>query len=261
MRQLTDQQHRDWRQHGYVVMPGYLRGTRLTELLDWSEQLEAWPETPGKWMKYFEKGPADERLLCRVENFIPYHDGLNELICGARTYDLVSELMDEPAVLFKEKINFKMPGGAGFTPHQDAPAFTSFDQTYHITMLIAVDASTVENGCLEIVDDHAACEMLPQAADGTIAPEVVERLAWHPLPTSPGDMVLFHSYVPHRSGPNRSKGPRRAYYITYNRKSEGERRDDYYRHKRSVFPPDCERQPGVDYSAGAGVYNLGNPIH
>ena len=34
----------------------------------------------------------------------------------------VGELFGEPAVLFKEKINFKMPGGAGFKAHQDQQA-------------------------------------------------------------------------------------------------------------------------------------------
>jgi hypothetical protein len=29
-------------------------------------------------------------------------------------------------VLFKEKINFKLPGGSGFTPHQDSPAYITF---------------------------------------------------------------------------------------------------------------------------------------
>ena len=32
--------------------------------------------------------------------------------------DVVSDLFDEPAVLFKEKINFKLPGGGGFLAHQ-----------------------------------------------------------------------------------------------------------------------------------------------
>jgi hypothetical protein len=48
--------------------------------------------------------------------------------------------------------------------------------------------------------------------------------------------------------------------VTYNRRSEGERRSDYYRDKRTRFPPECERVPGHDYSAGAAIYNLANPI-
>ena len=69
----------------------------------------------------------------------------------------------------------------------------------------------------------------------------------------------FDSYIPHRSGPNRSEQPRRALYITYNRASEGSYREKYYRCKRDVFPPDIERDPKKDYK-DSGVFNVGNPI-
>ena len=96
-------------------------------------------------MKYFENSSkTGERLLCRVENFIPYHDGLRALLTDGDVMRILSELMGEQAVLFKEKINAKLPGGSGFTAHQDAPAFITFGQRYHITMMIAVDDSTIE---------------------------------------------------------------------------------------------------------------------
>ena len=66
--------------------------------------------------------------------------------------------------------------------------------------------------------------------------------------------------MPHRSGDNRSDGPRRALYITWNRASEGDRRADYYTRKRAAFPPECERDPNVPLSADAATFNLGNPI-
>lgn len=84
-------------------------------------------------------------------------------------------------------------------------------------------------------------------------------LPWSPIPTQPGDLLAFDSYLPHRSGPNNTSRPRRALYLTYNKAAEGNVRDDYYREKRAVFPPDVEREPGKDYGA-AGVFNVGNPI-
>jgi len=60
--------------------------------------------------------------------------------------------------------------------------------------------------------------------------------------------------------PNYTDRPRRSYYLTYNALSEGDRRDAYYRDKRSKFPPECEREKGKDYSEGARIYNLANPI-
>ena len=59
---------------------------------------------------------------------------------------------------------------------------------------------------------------------------------------------------------NGSPLPRRSLYVTYNRKRDGERREDYYADKRRAFPPECEREEGIDYAARAGAYNLANPI-
>jgi hypothetical protein len=37
-------------------------------------------------------------------------------------------------------------------------------------------------------------------------------------------------------------------------------RDEYYRAKRRSFPPEIVRDPNVDYSEGAKVFNVANPI-
>ena len=258
---LSDEDLEAWKENQFLVLKTPWGRDEVDELKSWVDTLASWPETPGKWMKYFETPPgSSSKQLCRVENFIQYHDPLNQLLNCAGVMNILEKLMGEPAVLFKEKVNFKLPGGAGFSAHQDAPAFVSFGHRYHITMLISVDDSNAENGCLEMSAPIPIYETLPQAEDGTIDREREAQMSWTPLPTQAGDIVFFDSYIPHRSQSNQSQSPRRALYVTYNRASDGRVRDDYYAHKRSVFPPDCERVPGVDYSKTAGPYNLGNPI-
>src|SRR2546430_4590866 len=65
-------------------------------------------------------------LFRSIENFVPYHEGLAALFASPRLLGLLAECAGEPVVLFKDKINFKLPGGAGFAPHQDAPAYVDF---------------------------------------------------------------------------------------------------------------------------------------
>lgn len=257
---LTSDEKIFWQENHYLVRERAWRGNALNRLVAWTEELAGWPETPGRWMKYFEQTEADERQLCRVENFLDDHEGLRGVIEGEDTLAVLGELMGEQAVLFKEKINYKLPGGAGFLAHQDAPAFTSFAQRFHVTMLVTIDPMTIENGCLEVSDAVPLYEIMPQEPDGTIARTEEERRSWQPLQLPAGSVVFFDSYIPHRSRPNLSDTPRRALYITYNRASEGERRAEYFAQKRAVFPPECEREAGVDYAAKPGPFNLGNPI-
>ncbi len=257
---LTPAEREFWEKNHYLVRKGAYAGPALAALLAWADELAAWPESPGQWMKYFERTAQNDRQLCRIENFLEFHESLRDIIQGDEALATLAELMGEEAVLFKEKINYKLPGGAGFLAHQDAPAFTSFQQRYHVTMLVTVDAMTISNGCLEVGGAVPVYEILPQEADGTVAKEEEEARDWQPLEIPAGSVVFFDSYIPHRSQRNQSDVPRRALYITYNRKSEGERRADYYADKRRVFPPECEREEGVDYGSKPGPYNLGNPI-
>lgn len=68
-------------------------------------------------------------------------------------------------MLFKEKINYKLPGGRGFAPHQDAPAFASFGQRYHGTLLVSVNRATPENGCLEMSEGYREADLLLQGGE------------------------------------------------------------------------------------------------
>jgi ectoine hydroxylase-related dioxygenase (phytanoyl-CoA dioxygenase family) len=58
-----------------------------------------------------------------------------------------------------------------------------------------------------------------------------DKLDWISCPTNFGDIVLFNSYISHRSGPNKMNDPRKALYLTYNNAEEGYLRDEYYKNK------------------------------
>jgi len=53
------------------------------------------------------------------------------------------------------------------------------------------------------------------------------------VPVEPGDAVLFTSFLPHRSGPNRSVTPRRLIYAVYNAAAEGDLRAAYFATKQA----------------------------
>ena len=138
------------------------------------------------------------------------------------------------------------------------PPFVPLAKTsYHA--MVSVDATTVRNGCLEMGVGRHQEGLFEMTADQVLSESSIATVDWVLLETKAGDLVLFGSMIPHRSGPNRSQNARRAAYITYNAVSEGTRRDDYYQQKREVFPPEIERIPGRDYT-NSGLYNIGNPI-
>jgi hypothetical protein len=249
-----------WRRNGYLWLRAFFAPDEVERLRAWTDEIAGWPDTPGKWMRYYERDGAGGKVLARVENYLPYHAGLDGTLQSGRIAALLASLLGEPAVVFKDKINMKAAGGAGFAPHQDAPAYRDFGVDYHVTVMVPIDDFTRENGCLEMAREASQDAVLPQHADGTLRDDQVGRFAWVPLLAAAGDLIVFDSYVPHRSAGNQSAGARRSYYVTYNRLSDGDGRAAYYARKRELFPQECERKPGVDYARVGGQFNLANPF-
>jgi hypothetical protein len=232
---------------GFYHVPQAYQGQALADLIAWTDALAAAPEETGREWKYFETSALDgTRLLNRIENFAPYHAGFNRLLTEGALPQAVSTLIGEPAVLFKDKINCKMRGGGGFEAHQDVQAGWSTYAGRHISVLIAIDPMTPENGCLEVLPAvHKAGLLGDMWAPLTEAQ--ADPNAFVTVPCAPGDLLFFDSYTPHRSGPNQSTATRRAAYLTYNAASEGDSRARYYADKYANYPPDIDRAPDRDY--------------
>jgi hypothetical protein len=243
---ISRQDTQTFRNEGFVIKRGLL-AQQARYIAVWTDEIARWPELAGKYMMYFEQSlrQPSERLLSRVENFCPYHAGFHKLLTET-VLDGAASLFGEAVVLFKDKINFKLPGAGGFTAHQDVQAGWDKYASLHITAMITIDAATPENGCLEIVSGHHRRGLIGRMFEPLDDVDVT-GMAFLPCVTRPGDVVFFDSFTPHRSSPNRSTEPRRVLYITYNRRAEGDHRLQYYADKRHSYPPDCERQPGRQY--------------
>ena len=213
----------------------------VARLRGWVDEIASWPDEGAGWMHHREL-TNDGPRLCRSENLIPFHPGLRQLLTEGSMIETASALLGEDAVLYKEKINYKLAGGAGYAPHQDAPAYPFIDT--HVSCMVAVDDATVENGCLEVVPAQHH-EVLPMDDGGRVHPDVVAAFAWIPVEVKAGWTLWFHSRTPHRSGPNLSARDRRALYPTYNARSEGDLRAAYYEEKLARFQAGNGRADGM----------------
>jgi 2-aminoethylphosphonate dioxygenase len=197
-------------------------------------------------MVYWEESLAGRRVVQRIENFVPHHAGFDRLVRRGRLRRAVDRLLGERSCLFKEKVNFKMPGGAGFEPHQDQQAGWSRYAPLFLTALVTIDPATLDNGCLEMADGPRLTQLIGAEWRPLTADEM-QGFALVPLPTAPGDVLFFDSYAPHASKPNRTGRARRILYLTYNAAAAGDHRKSYFADKRASFPPDIERAPGAEY--------------
>ena len=58
--------------------------------------------------------------------------------------------IEKTPILFKDKLNFKMPGGAGFIAIRALLLTQQESGQHHVSAMVAIDGATVENGCLQV---------------------------------------------------------------------------------------------------------------
>ncbi len=229
---ITPAMKGSWEENGFLRVRSFFEPSEVAVLRRAVAEVSQWPADGGEWLHHFERTGSGVRLS-RSENFVPFQKDLHDLLTGGKVVDSVSGLMGEPAVLYKEKINYKYPGGGGYAAHQDAPAYEFVD--YHVTCLISVDPATPENGCLFFSPGLHRRGFVALDEHGCIEEAAAARMEWVPVPTDPGDILFFGSYAPHHSPPNNTGQPRRLLYVTYNALSAGDLRERYYEDKLAAM--------------------------
>jgi 2-aminoethylphosphonate dioxygenase len=245
---LTDAQAEDFRRDGILVEREMYGRDEIRQMAGWIDALVTKPRVKGAEMAYFEDSRTEpgKRILSRIEKFADPGTPFGEAVRDRRMIEAVEMLLGGPAVLFKEKINFKLPGGGGFEPHQDIQPGWDDYAPYFVSVAIAIDDSTMENGCLEVSKGQHKRGWLGERWK-PLTGEQLKGVRFEAYPMAPGDVMFFDCYAPHRSQPNLTAHQRRNVYLTYNRAADGDHRERYFADKRASYPPDNEREAGKEY--------------
>jgi hypothetical protein len=245
---LSERQIDGFRRDGILVVREMYTRDEVRRMAGWIDELVAKPRFKGAEMAYLEDSRSEPgaRILSRIEKFAEPGTAFGEAVREKKMIEAVEALLGGPAVLFKEKINFKLPGGGGFEPHQDIQPGWDDYAPYFISVAVAIDPSTIANGCLEVSAGHHTRGWLGERWK-PLTEEQLAGVHFEPCEMAPGDVMFFDCYAPHQSQPNLTAHQRRNVYLTYNRAADGDHRERYFADKRASFPPDNEREEGKQY--------------
>ena len=79
--------------------------------------MSRWPESAGQWMKYFETPQgASEKLLCRMEYIVDFHEGWKGIIFDEALINILSQLLVSLPFYLKKNSILKYPAAKAL-PH------------------------------------------------------------------------------------------------------------------------------------------------
>jgi len=258
MSQSLSNYKKQFEEHGFVLLKNIFKDEESNFIVNNANYLEKWKETPNEWMIFYENN-GKSKFRSRMENFINYNIELKEFM-NKNVNPLLQYITEKEINLFKDKLNWKMGGGKGFLAHQDQPAWNDFKPDRFYSVALFANDCTIDNGCLQFVKNGFNKELYDYEKEGTGKLQNEDKFEWEYITTTPRDLLIFDSYVPHRSFENKTENPRRIFYFTYNEKKYGDLYKKYLVKKRIEFPPDIERDESKTYNVFNNKYNLANPI-
>ena len=239
---LSNEQIKEFGDKGFIVMKGFLDRDVMDKVSAYMDDMRDNEPLEGEEAKYYEKSPiTGKNILVRVENILGDSDSeIANLLLPPKATECLTQLLGEPPVLFKEKMNYKLPGCRPDQLHQDQAAGWNAYGDFYITMGIVVDPNRKENAALSFMNSGnydrklMTEEWQPLTEDD---PPYKPEDEYVLLEADPGDVIFFDSFVPHGSPANTSNKSRRNIFLTFNRKSEGDKRTQYYEDKWANYAP------------------------
>ena len=224
MRVLTQVELETFRRKGYVTLRGVFG---LNEVTGWAQECK----------RLLASGVAHENnlrtypyyisetmwLVDRMDPVVDISDVFKKLSNDERLLGLVRQIFDDDALLFKDRLIYKMLGVRGYQIHQDYSWWQEFPEDL-VNVTIAIDGADADNGALELFPYHHNLLSTPGEMRhmNDVEAQQIDFSSGELMITEPGDVVIFHCMTPHRSGPNLSNRLRRQLYLTYSAARHGD---------------------------------------
>ena len=202
---------------------------------------------------YYEKINGKLKLR-RIEKISDYSNKSREIIFSKRISKLIYKFEKKKFALFKDKLNFKYPGGQGYVPHIDGHFFWKDKNNNYqdgwkkysdrfISIILPLDNSNIQNGCMYLANKNDTKKNLGSNFKQITKKLIIntpnlkkkdeKKFKFFPIQMKMGDICLFDWKCAHMSKKNISKSKnnfRMLFILTYcvKRKSSTNVRNQYY---------------------------------
>lgn len=212
---LSSEELRQFDEDGYVLVRGVFDEDEIAGVIGAIDPIERDAED------FLRTQPDGKFFIARADeitfstNLVLKSDRLREFSRHPAIAELCADLIGPDVRLYWEQSVYKKPETpAEFPFHQDN-GYTYVEPQQYLTCWVALTDTDETNGCPWVMPGlHRG---------GTLVHELTD-LGWRCLdddegavavPASAGDIVVFSSLTPHRTGPNLTDQTRKSYILQY----------------------------------------------
>ncbi|WP_207586628.1 phytanoyl-CoA dioxygenase family protein [Halomontanus rarus] len=229
---LTDEQFEQYQSDGYVVVEDALSASTVETVTERLREYTHGDREPADAGFQRQLEPAVERGDLEVEEegdavrkfeglgMVESDDVFRAVADDETLVSTAEQLLGPNLKLLRSAAMFKPPqvgSEKGF--HQDA-AYYPIQPMDHVTVWIALDEATPENGCMTVVpgahrDGILGHEAVEYDTDIVISETEYDEGDLESVPMEPGDALFSHCLLPHYTSPNETDRWRRALIVAY----------------------------------------------
>ena len=160
-------------------------------------------------------------VLRKAENTRQYSEVFRDLAQHPKLIEVIQELTgSDDLLLFRSTLMFKPAfHGSSHGLHQDS-AYWPMDPPNLVTVSIALNDATPENGCFKVIPKSHLWGMqswgnIAREQDAKLTDRTEVEAQQMDVPLAAGSALFFHSLMVHGSGPNTTPNPRNTALYAY----------------------------------------------
>lgn len=216
LRRLSEEQAEAWERVGYFLLPDAFDRGELAAVIAELDPLEA--EVDG-----FLAGRPDGKLFIAESGNVTFTVHPSQRSAHLRAFcqhpvfrDLGHDLIGPDVRLYWDQAVYKKPEKPREFPWHQDNGYTYVEPQQYLTCWVALTDATRANGCPWVAPGRhrhgTLAHRLTDAGWQCFASDPPDAV---PVEAPAGSIVVFSSLTPHKTGPNRSDRPRKAYIVQY----------------------------------------------
>ena len=241
----------NYKKNGWVIVKNFFKKKDIQNIKN--QILNKISNTRKSKNFYYEK-INNYKKLRRIEGISDFSAVSKKIIYSNRILKLIKDIKKKEFDLFKDKLNFKYPGGKGYLPHIDGHFFWKDKNNKiqngwkkyaddFVNLVIPLEKSDKKNGCLYLAQKkniknlgNSFNKITKKMSMGTpnIKLRDKKKFNYTAAELEKGDICLFDWKCAHFSKNNNSNKSRMIFYATYYKKNgKNNIRNNYYLDKQS----------------------------